>query len=191
MKNDVSVLQVFFCVPRNSWDEALWGLTSFPYVTHTFILLSLLWVGQSRDQRRWFLYNQYCGLQWKGNVWGKGLERNGRRHVRSGRRPTWPSCSFCAQKGAPSTATTRKELDQTLSFPNPGWGLVGNREPWEALPVHSSAPLSFGRHGVSLLDQQYLSSFFLTGGPTTLPTAYHISVGLKNLLILIAHSCDL
>lgn len=66
-------------------------------------------------------------------------------------------------------------------------------EPGEALPVHGSALLSFGRHGMYVRSVIPKLCVFLVVAvfPTTLPTAYHISIGLINLLILIAHSCDL
>lgn len=51
-----------------------------PSICHTYfypVVLSLCGREQRPRYNRWFLHNQYCGLQWKGNVWGKGLERNG------------------------------------------------------------------------------------------------------------------
>lgn len=127
------------------------------------IVPSLNWVEQTPS--RLFLHNQYTVLQWKGNVWGKGLERNGWRHVRSGRRLMWSSCSFCS----PRNTDIRSELDQTLSCLSSGWGLMRNRKPSEALPVHGSAPLSSGRHGRHRLDQWYLKLFFFFFDPAPSP----------------------
>lgn len=160
---------------------------------HTYlhpVVLSLCQREKRPKYNRWFLHNQYCGLQWKGNVWGKGLENSGWRQVRSGRM-IWSSWSFCAQR-----------MFQLLEPPGRRWirlwaaltqaGVWWATEPGEALPVYGSALLSFGRHGMYVRSMiPKLCVFLVVAFPTTLPTAYHISVGLTKLQILIAHNCDL
>lgn len=153
---------------------------------HTYIypvVPSLNWIEQT--PRRLHLNNQCSVLEWKGNVWGKGLEKNGWRHVRSGRRLMWSSCSFCS----PSNTDTRNELDQT-QLSELRLGFDGEQGTIRSTPCSWQCSFEFWKNCRHRLHQWLLKLFFFPW-PTTLSTGCCMSLGLLNPLTLIAHSCDL